>query len=253
MKIINEILNLLNRVDAKIKRNNLKKTFDEYKYLMSDDHPFYKFPMKLAGDASADPHEFFSHYDAYSFWLSKKIKEMGGVRNILDLGNKKITNASLSLDNNVTALVLKDCEDRMSNVNYVIHDIAKPLNFKDNLFDVFSSSVTLHLVGLGRYGDEINPQSILNFIEELDRVMKNKSDLIFSISYGNNCLTFNEGWKFDMNILKKIFFKWTLVDYLIDNNSSSFVKPYTERYTKDFSLDEWGDGEYRVIFLHFKR
>ena len=34
--------------------------------------------MKVSGDASTDPHEFFSHYDAYSFWLSKKIKEMGG-------------------------------------------------------------------------------------------------------------------------------------------------------------------------------
>ena len=90
-------------------------------------------------------------------------------------------------------------------------------------------------------------------VEELGKVMKNKSDLIFSISYENNYLTFNEGWKFDMNTLKKLFSRWTLVDYLIDNCSSSFEKQYSNRYTKDLSLDRWIDGEYRVIFLHFNR
>jgi len=66
-------------------------------------------------------------------------------------------------------------------------------------------------------------------------------------------LAFNEGWKFDIDTLKKLFAKWELSDWLIDNHSSHTVKAYTERFTKDLSLDGWNDGEYRVIFLHFKR
>jgi SAM-dependent methyltransferase len=171
----------------------------------------------------------------------------------LDVGNIKVTNAILSIEHNVTSLVLMDCEDRISNVNYIIHDIANPLPFEKDSFDIFTSSVSLHLVGLGRYGDSINPNTLINFISELDRVMKPKSDVIISISYGKNFLSFNEGWKFDMNTLKELFKNWKLIDYLIDNHSSHIVKNYTERFTKDLNLDDWELGEYRVIYLHFKR
>ena len=104
-----------------------------------------------------------------------------------------------------------NCEDKISDVKYIIQDIGKPLKFNDNSFDIFSSSVSLHLVGLARYGDELNPNALIHFIKELDRVMKEKSELIFSISYGKNCLIFNEGWKFDIETLKKLFDKYELI------------------------------------------
>lgn len=251
--MIDKIVSILRKIDAKIKKNKIVKKFEDYKKLMSNTHPFKNFSMKLVGDTSANPYEFFSHYDSYSFWMAKKVKEKGVNNRILDVGNLKVTNALLSLDNRVTSLVLMDCEDRISNVNYVVQDIAKPLNFDDNEFDIFTSSVSLHLAGLGRYGDELNPNTLINFIAELDRVMKPKSDLIFSISYGRNCLTFNEGWKFDIETLKNMFNKWELIDWLIDNHSSHTIKPYSDRFTKDLSLEGWEEGEYRVIFLHFKR
>jgi len=49
-----------------------------------------------------------------------------------------------------------------------------PLVFGDGQFDIFTSSVSLHLVGLGRYGDELNPNTLIGFIMELDRVMKKR-------------------------------------------------------------------------------
>ena len=252
MKLLQAIHQFLNRIENKIKRIAVQDQFKRYKSMIVDGHIFKNLPMKVIGDMSANPHEFFSHYDAYSVWLMKKIKENGG-GNILDVGNLKVTNALIALDNNLTSLVLMDCEDKISDVKYVIQDIGKPLKFNDNSFDIFSSSVSLHLVGLARYGDELNPNALIYFIKELDRVMKEKSELIFSISYGKNCLTFNEGWKFDIETLKKLFDKYELIDWLIDNHSSHTVKDYTDRFTKDLSLEGWEEGEYRVIFLHFKR
>jgi len=243
---------VLDKVENSLKNIAVKQKFQAYKNMMGVNHPFKKLPMKVVGDMSANPYEFFNHYDSYSVWLMKKIKENGGGK-ILDVGNLKVTNALIALNNDVTSLVLMDCEDRISDVNYMVQDIAKSLTLDDNSFDIFTSSVSLHLVGLGRYGDELNPNTLINFIAELDRVMKEKSELIFSISYGKNCLTFNEGWKFDIETLKKLFNKWELHDWLIDNHSSHTVKPYNERFTKDLSLEGWTEGEYRVIFLHFKR
>jgi hypothetical protein len=56
-----------------------------------------------------------------------------------------------------------------------------------------------------------------------------------------------------MSLEKKLFNKWELHDWLIDNYSSHTVKPYKERFTKDLSLDGWEKEEYPVIFLYFKR
>lgn len=255
MKIIEIGHKLLNRVDGWIKKEMFKKKFKIYKSMMNEGHPFKNMPMKVIGDCSADPYEFFNHYDAFSVWLVRKLKLLGeGKRlKILDVGSRKVVNAIIALEHDVTSIVLKDCEDSISDVKYIIQDIVKPLDLPDNYFDVFTSTVTLHLVGLGRYGDELNPYTLINFIGELDRVMKKNSDLIFSISYGKNCLTFNEGWKFDIQTLKKLFSKWELYDWLIDNHSGIPVKSYRERFTKDLSLDGWAEGEYRVIFLHFRR
>jgi SAM-dependent methyltransferase len=250
MKIINKVKY---KLENYIKLFLLKKKYIKYKNGIGQNHPFNKFKTKLLGDVSEDPFEFFSHYDAYSYWLAEKMTNIGNDKKVLDLGNLKVTNAILSLTNDVSSLVLKDCEDKLSKVSYIIHDISRPLRFQDKYFDVFSSSVSLHLVGLGRYGDEVNPLTLINFIEELDRVMKNDSDLIFSISYGKNFLAFNEGWKFDIKTLKKLFNKWELIDWLIDNKSSNTIKLHNQRFTKDLSIIGWEDGEYRVIFLHFKR
>ncbi|MDO8713799.1 MAG: DUF268 domain-containing protein [Polynucleobacter sp.] len=243
----------MSKMERKVKYHALKKVYGKYKEGINEQHPFSKFQKSLIGDTSADPLEFFSHYDAYSFWLAQKLMVAGNGKSILDVGNLKVTNGMLSLTNDVTSLVLADCEDKISSVSYVIQDISKPLNLSDNSFDVFTSSVSLHLVGLGRYGDEVNPNALIQFVDELNRVMKEKSELIFSISYGRNFLAFNEGWKFDIETIKSIFGQWELVDWLVDNKSSHTVHPFEQRFTKDLSLDGWGYGEYRVIFLHFKR
>lgn len=45
--------------------------------------------------------------------------------------------------------VLADCGDTISRVHYVRHDVADPLPFADASFDVFTSTVSLPLIGLG--------------------------------------------------------------------------------------------------------
>lgn len=256
---IDRVIDFLCKVEWRVKKFMLKKKFEYYKSLMSPDHPLFNFPMELVGDASADPTEFFNYYDAFAFWLFeklknyKKLKEIGSGKRILDLGNKKMCNALLSSENEVYAIVLKDCGDKISNVKWVVHDVVKPLPFPDHTFDIFTSASTLHIVGLGRYGDELNPNTLINFISELDRVMKKESHLIFCSTYGKNFLRFNDGWVFDIDTWKKLFSKWELVDWLIDNWSGLHRKNFEKRFTKDLSLDGWYEGEYRVIFLHFMR
>lgn len=108
-------------------------------------------------------------------------------------------------------------------------------------------------MGLGRYGDKLDPTTLEKFISELYRVMKSESQLLISTSFGPNFLAFNEGYKFDFVTIKNLFKGFELIDYLIDNNSSHTVKKYTDRYTQNTDLSEYELGEYRVIFLNFKK
>jgi len=228
--------------------------FRKYLSGITSMHPLYGIPARLVGDASANPTEFFDHYDAFGYWVAKKISAKGERQSILDIGSMKLMNAMLSASHDVTALVLADCCDRISTVKYIRHDVSDKLPFEDNIFDVFTSSVSLPLIGLGRYGDKLNPVCLPNLIEELDRVMKPGSCLLISMCLGRNVLNFNNGWFLDMPTIEKLFPHWRVADYLIDNQSSPRKWPSSgERFSRDISVDAGGIGNYRVIFLHLIR
>jgi len=249
-------MRILNKFSATLKKYKQKKIFNKYISNIDESHPFFDFKKINHSDCSADPKEFFSHYDSFSFWLFSKLDILGHNQKVLDLGGLKNTNGILSIYNDVNSIVLIDCEDEITKVKYFKHDVSDPLPFKSNSFDVFSSVVSLNLIGLGRYGDKINHNAIIDFVQEIERVMKKKSHLIFSISCGSkNYLKFNEGYKFEFETIKKIFINWDMKDYLIDNNSygttTNFIFP---RFTKDLSyLSSLEEGEHKVVFFHFSR
>jgi hypothetical protein len=76
-------------------------------------------------------------------------------------------NGILSATHDFTSLVLADCGDRLSNVNYVRHDVSDALPFPDHSFDVFTSMVSLPLVGMARYGDRLDPDCLIRLVAEL--------------------------------------------------------------------------------------
>ena len=76
----------------------------------------------------------------------------------------------------------------------VRHDVADPLPFADASFEVFTSTASLPLLSLGRYGDQQDPNCLPRLIGELDCVMTSDADLIVSMSLGRNLLNFNNSW-----------------------------------------------------------
>lgn len=230
---------------------NKLKTFRK---LLVQNPVFREFPIINVGRFREDAVEFFDHYDSFSYWQSTKLKSIGEKKNILDVGNKKSVNAISSINNNVTAIVLNNCDDTLSNVQYVIHDIDNKLPFRDECFDIFTSMCSLNLAGLGRYGDTISATTLTKFLEELKRVMKGSSDLIISLAYGHNCLNYQNTFIFNITTIKEIFSGWSLVDHLIDNDSGNVaITEGLSRYTTNLDLSNYKLGDYRLIFLHFKR
>jgi SAM-dependent methyltransferase len=246
---------LLNRVYRKLRKLVFFPKYTRYISGITSGHPLHGIPSRLKGDASGDPTEFFDHYDAFAYWAAKKLFARGIRLKTLDVGSAKMMNGILSAAHDVTSLVLADCGDRLSNVNYVQHDVADSLPFPEHSFDVFTSMVSLPLVGLARYGDRLDPDCLVKLVAELGRVMKPDGELLISMCLGKNVLNFNNGWFFDMPTMERLFGGWTVVDRLVDQKSSPYgdsVVP-SQRFTTDTSVDKIRFGDYRVVFLHLCR
>lgn len=65
------------------------------------------------------------------------------------------------------------------------------LPFKDNSLKSVSCMHTVEHIGLGRYGDEIDPQGDLKAIHELKRVVAIGGSLLFVVPVGRPMLVFN--------------------------------------------------------------
>jgi len=242
------------RIYRKLRSATLRPRLADYLAGMTPSHPLRGIPARIVGDVSADPTEFFDHYDAFAAWAAQRVFARPGRQKTLDVGSVKLMNGVLAAVHDVTSLVLADCGDRISGVRYVRHDIADPLPFAAHIFDVFTSMVSLPLVGLGRYGDRMDVNCLPRFVAELGRVMKPDADLLVSMCLGRNVLNFNNGWFLDMPTIARVFEGWRIVDHLVDRQSSPHgTRPDGERFSKDSSVEDMTLGNYHVVFLHLRR
>ena len=228
------------------------KSYLSYKKQKNSVPIMQEIDIMLNGDSSASPVESFSHYDAFYFWMAKDIAKKEGQK-ILDLGGKKIMNGWLSVLNNVYSVNLAAPNDSISNVNYVVTDATKSLPFPNAYFDIFISPVSINLIGLGRYGDNVDPSAIPKLISELDRVMKKDAALYISVVYGSDKVMFNHHIVLSFATIEQLFPKWKIDNYLIDHQDTYSHNPH-DRFTRNLDTNiSFSSKNENVIFLRFGR
>lgn len=108
----------------------------------------------------------------------------------------------------------------------------KQLNFPDNSIPSLSCMHTIEHIGLGRYGDEIDPQGDIKSINELKRVLKPGGDLLFVTPVGNPRIEFNAHRIYSYEQIIEYFSPLTLKEFslipdaggLIPNADPALVK-----------------------------
>jgi hypothetical protein len=234
----------------------LRQFMDIYIYIRKVKKGSSLFPIKvkLVGNCAGDPTEFFSHYEAFSFFVNNDLKNLVSKKlSILDVGSPKMFTSSISVYHNVSSLVLANPSDNLSNTKYITHDVSNELPFQNNSFDIFTSTVSIPLLGLGRYGDKVDPNAIENFIQELSRVMRNGSTIYISMCLGHNILCFNNGYYLTIEKIESLFFNFKLKEYLIDMWSGQNVDYSLERYSNKCDLNLIPTSDYKVIIMKFEK
>ena len=234
----------------------LKQLFEinDYTKNVNINSELFPINIKLVGNCKGDPTEFFTHYEAFSFFVNKDLKEFANKKlSVLDVGSPKMFTSTLSAYHNVTSLVLANPSDTLSNTKYILHDVSDILPFEDQTFDIFTSTVSIPLLGLGRYGDRVDPNAIENFILELNRIMKKDSILYISMCLGHNILCFNNGFCLTIEKVEKLFFNFKLQDTLIDMWSGQDRNYRTKRFVQKCDMDQIPANGYKVIILKFQK
>lgn len=116
------------------------------------------------------------------------------------------------------------------------------LPFKKNSVESLSCMHTIEHIGLGRYGDPIDPLGDLKAIAELKRVVKKGGTLLFVTPVGKPTLRFNAHRIYAYDQIIKYFSGFTLKEFaLLPDNAleEGLIVPATK---KQADAQSWGCG-----------
>ena len=114
---------------------------------------------------------------------------------------------------------IRDIDLKLENLNVGITD-TRSLPFQENSIDSLSSMCVLEHIGLGRYGDEIDPDGTEKAVIEIKRVLKLEGNLYISLPVDKeNIFYFNAHRAFTRDYILSLFKELKLIEekYIYDN------------------------------------
>jgi SAM-dependent methyltransferase len=89
------------------------------------------------------------------------------------------------------------------------------LPFADGEVPCLTTMCVLEHIGLGRYGDPIDPAGTEKAVREIARVIRPGGLVVYSVPVGTHLLEFNAHRRFEMDEAVALFDGWHLVDKLV--------------------------------------
>ncbi|MFZ2038542.1 MAG: DUF268 domain-containing protein [Minisyncoccia bacterium] len=166
---------------------------------------------------------FDRHYIYHPAWAARIIEKINPKKHI-DISS------TLNFCSIVSAFVPVEFYDyrpadlQLSNLETKKGDLLQ-LPFKDNSVESISCMHTVEHIGLGRYGDPIDPDGDLKAISELKRVLATNGSLLFVVPIGKSKIMFNAHRIYSYEQILKYFSDLKLEEFsLIPEISGGIIK-----------------------------
>ena len=132
---------------------------------------------------------FDSHYFYQDIWAFKKILELGSDSHV-DIGSKVYFVGFLTAINEVKFIDIRPLKVNLDNLKSIKGSILS-IPFEDDSVNSISCLHVAEHIGLGRYGDPLDPLGTKKATKELSRVLAKGGNLFFSLPIGKPRLCFN--------------------------------------------------------------
>lgn len=161
---------------------------------------------------------FDAHYIYHTAWAARKVKEIGAVSHT-DISSSLYFSSIISAFIPVSFYDYRPAKLNLSGLSSSPADLTK-LHFEDDSLESLSCMHTVEHVGLGRYGDQIDPEGDVVAAQELARVVAVGGSLLFVVPVGKPQIQFNAHRIYSYKMVIDMFPELTLKEFsLIPDNA----------------------------------
>jgi len=187
--------------------------------------------------------KFDRHYFYQDIWAFKRIYQ-SKANQYIDVGSRVDFVGFLSSVTKVTFVDIRPIETTLKNLESIKGDILA-LPFKDNSISSLSCLHVAEHVGLGRYGDSLDPFGTKKACKELSRVLAKGGNLYFSLPIGKPRLCFNAHRIHSSKQILQYFDGLKLVEFSgIDDNGI---------FKENIDINAFEEADYACGLFWFKK
>ena len=214
---------------------NEKPRIDGMKALNIDLHP-------MLGDKTVKT-SFDSHYVYHTAWAAR-VLEGEGIKKHVDIGSHHYFATLVSAFIPTHYYDYRPMEIHLSGLSSGKADLTN-LDFDDNSLSSLSCMHGVEHIGLGRYGDPIDPNGDLKAMSELARVVDLGGHLLFVVPVGRPRVCFNAHRIYDPAEIINCFQDLALIEFSVVTDSGI--------YSRNVNPNDYIDQRYACGMYHFKK
>lgn len=173
---------------------------------------------------------FDAHYYFQGIWLLRELMNRRPDLHV-DVASKYELSGYISLVTKAEFVDLRPIDTKLKNLSIVRGDILH-LPYKDNSLQSVSSLHVIEHIGLGRYGDEINPLGTILACNELSRVVRPGGYVYVTVPIGRTRTCFNAHRVHMASTIVKYFHSLKLIRFSEVDDHGEFHATSNYRRTK---------------------
>ncbi|MBN1427564.1 MAG: DUF268 domain-containing protein [Anaerolineae bacterium] len=184
-----------------------------------------------------------AHYFYQGVWAFRQI-EQSGVQFHVDVGSQILFSALLSSAARVVFVDIRPAKVRVENFSSVNGSILA-LPFDSNTVHSLSCLHVAEHIGLGRYGDPLDPHGTIKAIGELVRVLAPGGNLYFSLPIGKTKVCYNAHRIHSPQQIMDYFHPLQLVDFAVADDDGVFQQ--------GIEPGDYTDADYACGMFRFRK
>ena len=164
-------------------------------------------------DESTKETTFDRHYIYHTAWAARKLKELKPAFHI-DISSSLYFSTIVSAFIPIRFYDYRPVKISLSGLTTRYADLTR-LHFKSNSIKSLSCMHTVEHIGLGRYGDPIDPLGDIKAINQLKRVLKKGGSLLFVTPVGRPKIVFNAHRIYSKDQIVEYFKGLKLIEFVL--------------------------------------